>query len=85
MEKLSREAKSVIRRADQLLETGKITYNKHRKIVEDVRKGRTISHLEKKAAKEIVQRLKEDRSLNREERRARVRKLRRRKKRKKIQ
>lgn len=129
MEKLSREAKKVIRRADQMLETGAITYSRHRTIVENARKGRPASHLsqkeverqrmtveqmekralilsrklrkepgeimeqlmsqeqqrrkmtplEKKVAKEIVKRLQEDRSLNREERRARERKLRRRK------
>ena len=40
---------------------------------------RKMTPLEKKAAKEIVKRLQEDRPLNREERRARERKLRRRK------
>ena len=129
MKKLSREAKRVIRKADQMLETGVITYSRHRTIAESVRKGRPVSPLsqkevesqrmtveqmekralilsrklrnepgeimeqlmsqeqqrrkmtplEKKAAKEIVKRLQEDRPLNREERRARERKLRRRK------
>lgn len=129
MEKLSREAKKVVQRADQMLETGAITYSRHRTIVKNARKGRPVSPLsrkevesqrmtveqmekgalilsrklrkepgeimeqlmsqeqqrrkmtplEKKAAKEIVKRLKEDRPLNREERRARERKLRRRK------
>ena len=129
MRELSREAKRVIRKADQALETGAITYSRHRTIVENVRKGRPASPLsqkemeshrmtveqmekralilsrklrkepgeimeqlisqeqqrrkmtplEKKAAKEIVRRLQEDRPLNREERRARERKLRRRK------
>ena len=40
---------------------------------------RKMTPLEKKAAKEIVKRLQEDRPLNREERRTRERKLRRRK------
>ena len=103
-----------------LLETGAITYSRHRKIMEDIRKGRPLkplsqkkaesqrmtveqmekralilskklrkepgkimeqlisqeqqrrkmTPLEKKAAKEIVKRLQEDRPLNREERRA---------------
>lgn len=129
MEKRSREAKRVIQKADQMLEVGAITYSRHRKIVENVRKDRPVSPLsrkeaesqrmtveqmekralilsrkmrkepgeimeqlisqeqqrrkmtplEKKAAKEIVKRLQEDRPLNREERRARERKLRRRK------
>ena len=69
MKELSREAKRVIRKADQALETGAITYSRHR----------TMTPLEKKAAKEIVKGLQEDRQLNRKERRARERKLRRRK------
>ena len=129
MEKRSRQEKRVIRKADHMLETGAITYSRHREIMENIRKGRPLkplsqkeaesqrmtveqmekralilsrklrkepgeimeqlisqeqqrrkmTPLEKKAAKEIVKRLQEDRPLNREERRAREQKLRRRK------
>ena len=48
MKELSREAKRVIRKADQALETGAITYSRHRTIVENVRKGRPASPLSQK-------------------------------------
>ena len=50
MEKRSRQEKRVIRKADQMLETGAITYSRHREIMENIRKGRPLKPLSQKEA-----------------------------------